>query len=357
MPFAGGSPRVGRAGPGARPELASWSHDAARGHAHRIVHRRQVGRRFGRQLRRARPVHRRGAHVGAARRDSTTSTGPSAAAAAAQPDWAATAPRERGRGAAPGLRADDRAQRRDRVPDVAGDGQVAHRRARRGRLRGRVLPLVQRGGGAHRRARCAPRRPGANRILTFRKPVGVALLLTPWNFPAAMATRKIGPALAAGCTVVLKPAEDTPLTALLLAQLLDRGGRAGRHRQRADHRPAGRAGRGGAGRRPGAQAVVHRFHRRRPHAAQAGGRPDRQHVPRARRQRPVPRASTTPIWTRPSTARCWRRCATAGRPARRRTGSWCRRRSPAQFAPQARRADGRAAVGAGYRRATPSSGR
>jgi succinate-semialdehyde dehydrogenase/glutarate-semialdehyde dehydrogenase len=61
---------------------------------------------------------------------------------------------------------------------------------------------------------------GANRILTFRKPVGVALLLTPWNFPAAMATRKIGPALAAGCSVVLKPAEDTPLTALVLAQLL-----------------------------------------------------------------------------------------------------------------------------------------
>jgi succinate-semialdehyde dehydrogenase / glutarate-semialdehyde dehydrogenase len=65
---------------------------------------------------------------------------------------------------------------------------------------------------------------GANRILTFRKPVGVALLLTPWNFPAAMATRKIAPALAAGCTVVLKPAEDTPLTALLLAALLTEAG-------------------------------------------------------------------------------------------------------------------------------------
>jgi succinate-semialdehyde dehydrogenase / glutarate-semialdehyde dehydrogenase len=65
---------------------------------------------------------------------------------------------------------------------------------------------------------------GANRILTFRKPVGVALLLTPWNFPAAMATRKIGPALAAGCAVVLKPAEDTPLTALLLAGLLAEAG-------------------------------------------------------------------------------------------------------------------------------------
>jgi len=65
---------------------------------------------------------------------------------------------------------------------------------------------------------------GANKILTFRKPVGVALLLTPWNFPAAMATRKIGPALAAGCTVVLKPAHETPLTALALAQILSDAG-------------------------------------------------------------------------------------------------------------------------------------
>ena len=65
---------------------------------------------------------------------------------------------------------------------------------------------------------------GANRIVTFKKPVGVSLLLTPWNFPAAMATRKLGPALAAGCTVILKPAEDTPLTVLLLAQLLAEAG-------------------------------------------------------------------------------------------------------------------------------------
>ena len=48
---------------------------------------------------------------------------------------------------------------------------------------------------------------GANRILVTRQPVGVSVLITPWNFPAAMATRKIGPALAAGCTVVLKPAK------------------------------------------------------------------------------------------------------------------------------------------------------
>jgi succinate-semialdehyde dehydrogenase/glutarate-semialdehyde dehydrogenase len=61
---------------------------------------------------------------------------------------------------------------------------------------------------------------GANRILVTRQPVGVCVLVTPWNFPAAMATRKIGPALAAGCTVVLKPASDTPLTALALARTL-----------------------------------------------------------------------------------------------------------------------------------------
>jgi succinate-semialdehyde dehydrogenase / glutarate-semialdehyde dehydrogenase len=65
---------------------------------------------------------------------------------------------------------------------------------------------------------------GANKILVLHQPVGVCVLVTPWNFPAAMATRKIGPALAAGCTVVLKPASDTPLTALLMAQILDAAG-------------------------------------------------------------------------------------------------------------------------------------
>ncbi|MDX6367628.1 MAG: succinate-semialdehyde dehydrogenase / glutarate-semialdehyde dehydrogenase [Nocardioidaceae bacterium] len=65
---------------------------------------------------------------------------------------------------------------------------------------------------------------GANRIMVMRQPVGIAVLVTPWNFPAAMATRKIGPALAAGCTVVLKPASDTPLTALLMAQILHDAG-------------------------------------------------------------------------------------------------------------------------------------
>ena len=65
---------------------------------------------------------------------------------------------------------------------------------------------------------------GANKILVLRQPVGVSVLVTPWNFPAAMATRKIGPALAAGCTVVLKPASETPLTALAIAGLLAEAG-------------------------------------------------------------------------------------------------------------------------------------
>jgi succinate-semialdehyde dehydrogenase/glutarate-semialdehyde dehydrogenase len=62
------------------------------------------------------------------------------------------------------------------------------------------------------------------RIVAHHKPAGVAVLVTPWNFPAAMATRKIGPALAAGCTVVLKPASDTPLTMLALMPILEKAG-------------------------------------------------------------------------------------------------------------------------------------
>ncbi len=65
---------------------------------------------------------------------------------------------------------------------------------------------------------------GGNRILVQYQPIGIALLITPWNFPAAMATRKIAPALAAGCTVILKPAEETPLTALAVAEIMRRAG-------------------------------------------------------------------------------------------------------------------------------------
>ena len=65
---------------------------------------------------------------------------------------------------------------------------------------------------------------GDKRITVVNQPVGVSLLVTPWNFPIAMGTRKMGPALAAGCTVVLKPASDTPLVALALADVLEEAG-------------------------------------------------------------------------------------------------------------------------------------
>jgi len=65
--------------------------------------------------------------------------------------------------------------------------------------------------------------PG-RRLVTIKQPVGVAALISPWNFPSAMITRKAAPALAAGCPVVIKPAEDTPLSALALAELAERAG-------------------------------------------------------------------------------------------------------------------------------------
>lgn len=65
---------------------------------------------------------------------------------------------------------------------------------------------------------------GAHRILVDHEPIGICVLITPWNFPAAMATRKIAPALAAGCTVILKPASETPLTAYAMAALGEEAG-------------------------------------------------------------------------------------------------------------------------------------
>jgi succinate-semialdehyde dehydrogenase/glutarate-semialdehyde dehydrogenase len=65
---------------------------------------------------------------------------------------------------------------------------------------------------------------GAGRLLTMQQPVGPCLLITPWNFPLAMGTRKIGPAIAAGCTMVVKPAQLTPLSMLMLAKILEDSG-------------------------------------------------------------------------------------------------------------------------------------
>jgi len=74
----------------------------------------------------------------------------------------------------------------------------------------------------HGRYAVAPN--GASRLLTLKQPVGPCLMITPWNFPLAMATRKIGPAIAAGCTMVLKPAGLTPLSALAAADILREAG-------------------------------------------------------------------------------------------------------------------------------------
>jgi succinate-semialdehyde dehydrogenase/glutarate-semialdehyde dehydrogenase len=65
---------------------------------------------------------------------------------------------------------------------------------------------------------------GQGRLLTMKQPVGPCLLITPWNFPLAMGTRKVGPALAAGCTMVVKPAQQTPLSMLMLAKILEEAG-------------------------------------------------------------------------------------------------------------------------------------
>ncbi len=65
---------------------------------------------------------------------------------------------------------------------------------------------------------------GQGRLLTMKQPVGPVLLITPWNFPLAMGTRKVGPAIAAGCTMVVKPAQQTPLSMLMLAKILEEAG-------------------------------------------------------------------------------------------------------------------------------------
>src|SRR5438874_1878133 len=68
---------------------------------------------------------------------------------------------------------------------------------------------------------------GAGRLLTMKQPVGPSVMITPWNFPLAMGTRKVGPAVAAGCTMVMKPAKQTPLSMLALAQILEEVGLPG----------------------------------------------------------------------------------------------------------------------------------
>ena len=107
---------------------------------------------------------------------------------------------------------------------------------------------------------------GGTRLLTMKQPVGPVFAITPWNFPLAMGTRKIGPALAAGCTVVIKPAAQTPLTTLALAAVLIEAGLPDGVAQRDHHLPV-REGQRTDHRRPAvAETDLHRLHRCRPEA-------------------------------------------------------------------------------------------
>jgi succinate-semialdehyde dehydrogenase / glutarate-semialdehyde dehydrogenase len=145
------------------------------------------------------------------------------AAASAAPAWAATAPRQRGeilRRAYQLMteRADELArlisqENGKALPDALGEVLYAAEFFRWYSEEAVRIPGT-----------LATAPSGTNKILVQYRPAGVCVLVTPWNFPAAMATRKIGPALAAGCTMVLKPASDTPLTALALAGLLAEAG-------------------------------------------------------------------------------------------------------------------------------------
>jgi succinate-semialdehyde dehydrogenase / glutarate-semialdehyde dehydrogenase len=157
--------------------------------------------------------------------DATVADGLAAVAAAhsAQPGWAATAPRARGEVLRRTFelmteRAEELArlivlENGKALPDARGEVAYAAEF-----FRWYAEEAVRATG----EVTTAP--AGTNRILVLRQPIGVAVLVTPWNFPAAMATRKIGPALAAGCTVILKPASETPLTALAIAAILTEAG-------------------------------------------------------------------------------------------------------------------------------------
>jgi succinate-semialdehyde dehydrogenase / glutarate-semialdehyde dehydrogenase len=149
-----------------------------------------------------------------------------AAAADKQAEWAATAPRERGE-----------ILRRAYEAIVAGTDELAL-----------VMTLEMGKALAESRAEIAyaaeffrwfseeavrihgrymVNTTGKGRILTMRQPVGPCVFVTPWNFPTAMGTRKIAPAIAAGCTMVVKPAQQTPLSMLALAQILEQSGLPG----------------------------------------------------------------------------------------------------------------------------------
>lgn len=145
------------------------------------------------------------------------------AAVAAQRDWAATAPRDRGeilRAAFERItaRADDFAM----LMTLEMGKTLAESKGEVSYGAEFFRWFAEEAVRIHGRYSTAPN--GATRLVTMKAPVGPTLMITPWNFPLAMGTRKIGPAIAAGCTMVVKPAGQTPLTMLALAQLLEECG-------------------------------------------------------------------------------------------------------------------------------------
>jgi succinate-semialdehyde dehydrogenase/glutarate-semialdehyde dehydrogenase len=145
------------------------------------------------------------------------------AAAAAQEGWAATAPRERGellRTAYEILtaEAEDFAELMVRENGKSWIDAIGEANYAKEFFRWFAEEAVRVPGDY----RLSP--AGDKRIIVDRQPIGVSLLITPWNFPAAMATRKLAPALAAGCTTILKPAPETPLTAAYVVEVLRRAG-------------------------------------------------------------------------------------------------------------------------------------
>ncbi len=145
------------------------------------------------------------------------------AAVAAQASWAATPPRERGELLRTAFElVTERADRFAHLMSLEMGKTVAE-------ARGEVTYgaeffrwYAEEAVRIHGRWMQAP--GGGSRLLTIKKPVGPCLFITPWNFPLAMGTRKIGPAIAAGCTMVVKPASQTPLTMLALAAVLEEAG-------------------------------------------------------------------------------------------------------------------------------------
>jgi succinate-semialdehyde dehydrogenase/glutarate-semialdehyde dehydrogenase len=145
------------------------------------------------------------------------------AAAAVQADWAATAPRERG----------EILRSVFEAITARADEFATLMTLEMGKVYAESMGEVKYGseffrwfaeeavriGGRYTRSPA-----GSGRIIVTKSAVGPCLAITPWNFPLAMGTRKIGPAMAAGCTMVIKPAQETPLTMLLLAKLMDEAG-------------------------------------------------------------------------------------------------------------------------------------